>query len=350
MRTAKHSADGLSAIPTSAGGIARLACARLAHARIDPAPIISKAGLRLDDVEDRKNRIDARAQIKVLELAANELQDDVFGFHLAQDFELGEIGLLYYIMASSERLVDAFQNAGRYCAINNEAVRLRASSERGFVIGIDYVNVDRLSDRHHMEFWLMALVRICRGLTNGRLAPKQIRLRHFRPLTPPDVRSQLGCEIDFAAKSDEILFPAQIGALPVTGADLHLNKMLLQYADDALSDRSSRRASIRHRVEDQIAHLLPHGKANAATVARRLGMSRRTLARALSSEAAGYLSVLEAFRTALAQRYLREQELPITQIAWLLGYREVSSFTHAFVRWTGVTPTAYRDSSASRPR
>ncbi|MBR0796977.1 AraC family transcriptional regulator ligand-binding domain-containing protein [Bradyrhizobium jicamae] len=348
MKNTIRLANALPSIPTSAGGIARLACTRLRDARVDLAPIVSAAGMTIDDIEDRKRRIDARAQIKLLEHAARELQDDCFGFRLAQDFELGEIGLLYYVMASSEHLGDALQTGGRYCAINNEGVRLRASLERGFAVGFEYVNIDRSSDRHHAEFWLIALVRICRALTDGRLVPKQVKLKHYRRETPSDVRTHLGCDIEFAADVDEVLFPAQIGALAVVGADLHLNRMLLEYADEALSDRASRRTSVRSRVEDQIAQLLPHGKANAEAVARRLGMSRRTLARALSSEGLGFLNVLAAFRIALARRYLEEAELPISEVAWLLGYSEVSSFSHAFVRWTGITPRAYRSSNDAR--
>ncbi|MGX1110527.1 MULTISPECIES: AraC family transcriptional regulator [Bradyrhizobium] len=348
MKTATRLASALPSIPSSAGGIARLTCARLRDAQVDPAPIVSAAGLAIDDVEDRKRRIDARAQVRLLELAARELQDDCFGLHLAQGFELGEIGLLYYVMASSEHLVDALRIGGRYCSINNEGVRLRSSLDRGFAIGFEYVNIDRSSDRHHAEFWLVTLIRICRALTDGRLVPKQIKLRHARRETPLDVRSLLGCEIEFAADRDELLFPSRIGALPVVGADLHLNRMLLQYADEALRNRAPRRSSLRSRVEGHIAHLLPHGKANAEAVARRLGMSRRTLARALSSEGADFSDVLKAFRIALARHYLEDEELPISKIAWLLGYSEVSSFTHAFVRWTGLTPRAYRSSNGGR--
>jgi AraC-like DNA-binding protein len=335
-------ASGFSSIPSATGGIARLACDRLRKAQRDLAPVMSGAGLTTEDVEDRKRRLEASAQVIVLELAAKQLQDDCFGFHLARDFELGEIGLVYYVMASSERLADALRNAERYCAVNNEGVRLRVSLEPTLAIGLEYLNVDRLSDRHHIEFWLVTLVRICRTLTSNRLAPRQIKLRHFRPETPADVRTHLGCEIDFAADSDEILFPATISALPVVGADLHLNKLLLQYADEALSNRGSRRASIRSDVENQITQLFPHGKANASEIAGRLGMSRRTLARALSAEGTTFSTVLETMRQELAKRYLREKELPVSEIAWLLGYRDVSSFTHAFVRWTGTTPRDFR--------
>jgi AraC-like DNA-binding protein len=77
-------------------------------------------------------------------------------------------------------------------------------------------------------------------------------------------------------------------------------------------------------------------------------MSRRTLARALSSEGAAFSGVLETLRQALSKRYLREQQLPIAEVAWLLGYSDISSFTHAFARWTGLTPTAYRNSKDGR--
>jgi AraC-like DNA-binding protein len=133
--------------------------------------------------------------------------------------------------------------------------------------------------------------------------------------------------------------------LPGVGADVHLKKLLSQYADEAISERASRRASLRSLVEDQIVQLLPHGKANASEMARRLGMSHRTLARALSSEGTTFSELLYSSRRALSKRYLQEFELPISQVAWLLGYSDVSSFTHAFARWTGLTPKAYRNSN-----
>ncbi|MGY8667647.1 AraC family transcriptional regulator ligand-binding domain-containing protein [Bradyrhizobium sp. UFLA05-109] len=307
------------------------------------APVLLRAGLTSEDIQDRNRRLDASSQVRLLELAATAAQDDCFGFRLAQNFDLGEIGLLYYVMASSEQIGDALRNAERYCAINNEGVRLRVLLEPSVVIRFEYLDIDRIADRHHIEFWLTTLLRICRTLTGSRIAPQQVTLKHFRSQTPADVLAYLGCKIDFTATGDQIVFPASIGSSRIVGADAHLNRLLLRYADDALDGRVSRRASMRSRVEDQIAHLLPHGKANVAEVARRLGMSRRTLARALSDEDTAFSSVLGEFRRALAQRYLCERDLPISEVAWLLGYSEVSSFTHAFARWTRSTPTAFRN-------
>jgi AraC-like DNA-binding protein len=82
-----------------------------------------------------------------------------------------------------------------------------------------------------------------------------------------------------------------------------------------------------------------------------LGTSQRTFARRLAAEGLTFSSVLEDLRSDLAERYLADKHLSISEIAWLLGYREVSAFTHAFKRWTGATPREARAflRSASTP-
>src|SRR5262245_60674675 len=131
-----------SSIPSSSGGLARLACDALRNAGRPLDGVLAGSGFTLDDIADRNRRLDAEGQIKLMELAAKELHDDCFGFHLARNFELGVIGLLYYVIASSERLADALQNAERFCAINNEAVRLKISLDGPVVIGLEYQEVD----------------------------------------------------------------------------------------------------------------------------------------------------------------------------------------------------------------
>jgi AraC-like DNA-binding protein len=87
---------------------------------------------------------------------------------------------------------------------------------------------------------------------------------------------------------------------------------------------------------------MPHGKAQAGEVARKLGISQRTLARRLASEGLTFSGVLQGLRYDLARRHLLDKGLSISKIAWLLGYQDVSAFTHAFRRWTGTAPRAIR--------
>ena len=88
--------------------------------------------------------------------------------------------------------------------------------------------------------------------------------------------------------------------------------------------------------------LLPHGEAKLPNVASRLGLGRRTLARRLAAESLDFSGVLENLKIDLARHYVADNDLSISQIAWLLGYQEISSFTHAFKRWTGKTPRQAR--------
>jgi AraC-like DNA-binding protein len=343
MRSRKP--DDFRSMPSATGGIARLACASLRKRGRDVRVLLSRAGLTVEQVDDPANRLHVHTQIKVLELAAEDLQDDFLGFHLARSFDLRTIGLLYYVMASSERLADALSNVERYCRIMNEGVRLRVQFGRATVISLDYVHVNRRFERHQIEFWVITLVRVCQQLTNSRMVPRQLRLRHFRDRAPADCKSLLGGDIRFDAGTDEIVFAGRIASLPIVGADTHLNKLLRKYADEALASRAPARSSVRSDVERTLPELLPHGRANISEVGRRLGVSGRTLSRTLLAEAVTFTAIVEELRDALARRYLRDRELPISEIAWLLGYREVSSFTHAFKRWTGMTPRQFRSAA-----
>ena len=132
---------------------------------------------------------------------------------------------------------------------------------------------------------------------------------------------------------------------PDIRADPYLNKLLISHCDQALSARSAKRNSFESSVENVIAVHLPHGKARAREIARKLGVSQRTLARRLSSEGLTFASVLQRLKSDLAKRHLADETLSISEIAWLVGYQDVSAFTHAFKRWTGKAPSAIRQAS-----
>jgi len=341
--------DRFRFVPSATGGITRLACARLnAHGK-DVAGVLIKAGLVPEAVEDPAVRLEARAQVKLLELAAQALGDDLFGFHLAHGFDVREIGLVYYVMASSEQLADALRNAERYSRIVNEGVRLRVRIHEGATIALEYVDPDRRLDRHHIEFWLATLVRICRQITDSRLAPHRLKVRHHRPEPPAAFSSFFGVDIEFGSDADEIVLSPPVASLPAIRRDPHLNGLLRRYAEQALASRPATRMSVRSEVERILPELLPHGRANATEVARRLGTSSRSLSRKLQEGGVAFSEVRDELRKALAESYLAERELSVSEIAWLLGYREISSLTHAFKRWTGMTPRQFRSKKSGKP-
>jgi AraC-like DNA-binding protein len=339
-----HNPDAKSfgTLPSATGFIARLAYARLKAAAVEPGPLLKKAGVTLPQIEDPSARLRAQDQIRFLNFSASMLTDDLLGFHLAQQPDLREIGILYYILASSEFLGLALQRAARYTSIVNEGISVKVVDGPDMCITFAYVGVSRHLDRHQIEFWMTALVRMCRQLTGLRLLPTRVRLTHHRDGTCSELVEFFGTDVEFGATVDAVEFAASVKHMPVVSADPYLNQLVTACCEEALSHQSTRHGSFRSKVENAIVPLLPHGKARVGEIARRLGVSQRTFGRRLSLEGRTFSDVLEELRSDLAGRYLADNDLSISQVAWLLGYKEVSAFTHAFKRWTGKTPRHVR--------
>ena len=296
--------------PHAAGTLARLASTRAREAGIDVAPSMAKAGVTSRQVEDDDVRLPVQGQIKFVELIAEALKDDFL--------------------------------AERYTTIVNEGISLHVREGKEIGVTFTYLGVERMSDRHQIEFWATSVVRACRQLTNRHLRPNCVRFLHRRSGGCPELSKFMGCDVVFGASVDAITFPGTIKQLPVVNADPYVNKLLVKYCEEIRSNQKSGRGTFRIGVENAIAPLLPHGRAQADEIAHRLGLSRRTLARRLASEGLTFEGVLSGLRADLAKRYLRDETVAISQIAWLVGYKEVSAFTHAFTRWTGKTPREAR--------
>ena len=337
----------LGALPNANGAISRLAYMRAKESGVDPQPLLKRANLTLHQIEDSKLRLRVRDQIIFLNSAAAALHDDLLGFHLAQSSDLRELGFLYYVSASSETLGDALMKVARYSAIANEGVSLKFISNKTIGIKFHYVGVSRHLDRHQIEFFMVVLVRLCRQLTGFRLIPTHVTFAHRENSECAELIEFFGANIEFGAANDEVSFAPTVKDMSIVSADHHLNKLLVTYCEEALSRRSANRSSFRFSVENAIVPLLPHGKVSINEIARRLGVSQRTFARRLALEGLTYSAVLESLKIDLANRYLADENLSISQIAWLLGYQEASSFTHAFKRWSDTTPRQARSLAAS---
>src|SRR5262245_12089644 len=125
MSTGTSSAEqDLASLPMAQGGLTRLAIARLEGAGV-PAPLLKSVGLTPELIAEPEQRLSVQSQIACLDEAANALKDDCLGFTLARDFDLRAIGLLYYVMASSQTLGDALKRVARYSQITNEALVVR---------------------------------------------------------------------------------------------------------------------------------------------------------------------------------------------------------------------------------
>ena len=347
MTASTIDASALGSVPHVDGLISRLACARARKAGVPLAPLLAKANLTVQQIDDSRVRLAARDQIQLLDLVADAVPDDLLGVHLAQHCDLREMGLLYYVLASSETVIEALRRAVRYAVLVNEGVLQQCTVGRQIRIAFKYVGISRHLDRHQSEFWMVLLVRVLRQLTGLGVSASRVRLVHARQTTPRELAPFLGRDIRFGASVDEISFSAPIGSARVIGADPYLNKHLIAYYEDALARRRVSRGSFRAQVENAVVPLLPHAEVRIGEIARRLGLSQRTLARRLNDEGLSFSALLAGLRHDLADRYLADGDTSISQIAWLLGYQEVSAFSKAYKRWSGKAPREVRSGGAS---
>ena len=338
--TTKAIPRSVATVLTAGGLAARLAVEELKRSEVDPGLLLARCGLSVAAI-NRRDRIKVMSQIEFLDLASKTLRDEYLGLSLAEQVDLRELGMLYYVAASSQRLGDALKRLERYVRVANEALIVRIGKGTPCRIVLAYAGVSRHLDRHHMEFLALVILRLCRQLVGRKFSPLGARFTHHRS---SDIRAkrQLGCEVQFGAAADEISLDAALLDLPVVGEDPFLQELMLRTCEDAIRDRPSNVSAFRAVVENTIAPLLPHAEAQLETVAALLNLSERTFARRLASEGLTFGEILDGLRRDLAIGYLEQRDLQISQIAWLLGFHQPSAFSHACRRWTGRSPLEYR--------
>jgi hypothetical protein len=158
---------GRQILPSATGFAARQAIAVLRKHNLPIAPLLNRAGVSEDDIDNRQRRISALAQGKLLEYAGEALGDDVFGLHLAQQANPREVGLLFYVASAADDIGDALALTARYSRIVNEAARLKLiRSPEGVIAQTKFVGLPRHFAWQNTEFTIAALIKGFAG--NGR--------------------------------------------------------------------------------------------------------------------------------------------------------------------------------------
>ncbi len=334
---------------TATGFAVREALAELRKHNIATAPLLLRAGLSEHGLERTKNesdglpqRVSAIGQCRFLEYAAEAMDDSAFGLHLAGQIDPRDVGMYFYAGSAARDLGEALALFSRYCRIVNEAFRLTQRSA-DTAIEFEFVGLPRHAARHNMEYAVAGICTALRTMSGRNVAPMKVAFAHNRNSDAREFERFFGCPVEFGAPSTVFLISSDALRLPLITADPKLLRVLQPYCDAAAKERNTSPGTLRSAVEAEVEKLLPHGKAKAENVAKILALSLRTLARRLADEGTTYGEVVDQLRRSLATQYLKDPGMSIAQIAWLLGYEGTTSFSHAFRRWTGQSPSAHRN-------
>lgn len=338
-------------LPTAMGFAAKEAIAALRDRRIEIAPLLRRAGLSEHDLplagndgNPTSHRISAVAQVKFLDYAAEAMNDSAFGLHLVEQTDPRDTGIYFYVASAAKDIDEALALYARYFRIVNEGVRLKLTrKQNGVALEVEFVGLPRHLARQTAEFGMAALLKGLRVIAGRNIHPTQVSFAHMRSSGARAFERFYGCPVEFGASSDLFEFSNDALAIPLLTGDPKLLKALEPFCDMAAKERKTAAGTLRAAVENEVEKLLPHGKAKKETVAKALALSMRTFSRRLADEGVTYEEIVDQLRRSLALQYLKEPSMSVSQIAWALGYEGLTSFNHAFRRWTGHSPSAARD-------
>jgi AraC-like DNA-binding protein len=339
-------------LPTTTGFAAKNAINALRRRGVATAPVLRQAGISARDLAASSplhHRISAMGQSRLLDCAAEAIEDTAFGLHLAEETDPRDVGIIFYAMSAADHLGEALALLDRYSRIANEASRLKlTASPDGLIVEIGFIGLPRPLGRQGAEFLVAVIVRTLRELAGRDVRPIRVAFAHARNSDIPEFARFFGCPVEFGRAVDEgvafdlLEISNAAATTPLLSANPKLLTALEPFCDMAAKERRTASDTLRAAVEKEAEKLLPHGKAQKETVAKALGMSPRTFSRKLAVEETTYEEVIDQLRRSLAFRYLKDPGMSLSQIAWLLGYEGATSFNHAFKRWAGHPPSLAR--------
>jgi len=189
------------------------------------------------------------------------------------------------------------------------------------------------------------VIELARRATGKAIKPKRIELRRKRADEAMLVR-HFGCEVRFSARDDVLVLHESSLAEPFMTHNAELLAVLVQGLEAALGMGATVR-SIADDVRSVLGRRISGERPNVDKVAKDLGMSARTLQRRLEEAGTNYQSLLDDVRRQAARRLLASTAFDVGEVAFLLGFEELNSFTRAFRAWEGTTPARWRASATS---
>ncbi|HEY8025601.1 MAG TPA: AraC family transcriptional regulator [Burkholderiaceae bacterium] len=280
---------------------------------------------------------------RLLEIGAELTRDDNFGLHVGERVKLGTYSVYGLILLSCSNFGQALQQTLRFESLAHDLGRSSLEID-GAQAEYRWVPNNPRAGRHLVESVFAGIRVFGNWLAGAPLPPAPVRFSHVAPKDCSEHARIFGAPVTFAAEVNSARFDAALLSWPVPNADVGMYPVLQQHAENLLREKARAQADggIVALVRDSIARNLAQDGAGLAHIAKDLRISSRTMQRKLQDAGLTFQQVLDRTRRDLAMEYLRRGQLSIAEIAFMLGYREQSSFNHAFKDWTGANPGAYR--------
>jgi AraC-like DNA-binding protein len=328
------------------------AVAAAQSAGVTPAQLCAHLGWPDGTLDAARDSLTVAEYIALLGAGERLAGDPVFGLHVGLHARLSTYPFYGLVVCACTTLRGAFVQTRRYEGLAHDLGRSRLD-ERGGIATYYYWDTPWLprctpaQARHLVDSVLAGILTFVSWLAHERLPVHEIGLPYPEPDTA--IRAAharvFGPAVVYGVPAAYGRFDAALLDRPVPNADGSMLKVLQRRADELLAARLRETAEPRivTEVRREVAAQLANDRARVDDVAIALGLSTRTLQRKLAEAGTSFQVVHDAARQALAEELLRDSQLNLTDVAFMLGYREQSSFNRACRDWFGATPARTRE-------
>jgi AraC-like DNA-binding protein len=299
---------------------------------IDPAPFKSPDGY-----------MSIETYLHIEDAAAEYTQDPYFGLHMGEYAEPGSWSIIGYLMMNCKNLGDAFEKSARYSRVIGNLIGGEAQFRFNKVRVISTVPpyAPKMS-RHCFESAYASGVRMMRTLTGLELNPLEVTFEAPQPESITEYERVFRCPVYFGHKNNSMTIETKLLSTPILLPNPGLLAYFENYAQQFIA-QMDRRDEYTQAVTRIILEKLDTENLSIKQVAKEMAVSVRTLQNRLKEEGVVFSDLLNDIRQQLARKYLQE-DYPVEEITYLLGFSEPSVFRKAFKRWEGVTPREFRAS------
>ena len=317
---------------------------------VDAEALLQQVGLDLSAEHDPMARHPAHLGLAFWQQAMAATGEELLGMEVALQSLPISFNALGYALMASENLGQMYLRLARFAHVVSDAADVRFDVREGsgcLTLNGDTALLSSVDDRTRWSIFDYALLTVVRGsrMLYGRsFMPLEIRLQRQRPDKHKLFEKVLRCVPIYGCQDNAMVVDATTLQQPLSYA----NMVVAQASDDALERYSTTWAGqasvgqLQAQLALELKALLPSGEPRQEEVAARLNLSLRSLQRRLAEAGSSYRQVLNDTRHQLALAHLSSDDLSVGEIAFLLGFSEVSGFTRAFRRWTGLSPRAWR--------
>lgn len=300
-----------------------------------------------DYLANPHNRLPCDACDAIWKYAETELGDNCIGLRTGERHSAAALGLLAPLIQSCPDLWTALLKASDYINIVSDVHSIKPEKKDGKLVIVfepvqEWVEAYPLAYRHIMSSTFIYTINTLSSLAGKQIVPINASLSFSLPENKlPDYERVYGCPVVTEAKLCSITFDGKCVHYPIQSRNVELMQLLEQHIKSVL-ERQQTKDTFSSKVRQIIIKKYHKEFPDISEVSDMLALSIRNLQRKLKEENTNFLELISDIKKELAEDYLRNKSLSISEISYMLGYAEPAVFTRAYKKWTGLAPEMAR--------